>query len=111
MQNFREAYSIAANKNPQRAVLTLFLIMNLILVIGGAATISLLAPESLQHRGFLPFVYYTINLILDHGNIALVVEDIGKVSIACITVCVFVIVAGMIIFYRCNYWIRYKLYL
>lgn len=97
-QRLQERISIATNKNPKRAVLTLILVLNLVLVFGGAVIISLLAPKSLQHRGFFSSVYYTINLILDPGNIGLVVEDIGEASVGCIIVCVAVIVLGMIIF-------------
>ena len=98
LQTLKEKYSIATNKNPKRAVLTLILVMNFMLVFGGAVIISFLAPKSLPHRGFLSSVYYTINLILDPGNIALVVEDIGEAGAACIIVCIVVIVLGMIIF-------------
>lgn len=98
LQILKENYSIATNKNPKRAVLTLILMLNIFLILGGAVIISLLAPKSLQHRGFLPSIYYTINLILDPGNIALVVEDIGEAGVACIAVCITVIVLGMIIF-------------
>lgn len=98
IHNLKEQYSISTNKNPRGAVLTLILMLNIVLVLGGGLIISALAPDSLKYRGILPSIYYTISMILDPGNMALVVEDIGQASVVCILLCILIIVIGMIIF-------------
>ena len=98
ISKIKEKYSISTNKNPRGAVLTLILMLNIVLILGGGLIISALAPSTLQHKGILPSIYYTISMILDPGNMALVVEDIGQASAACIVICILIIVLGMIIF-------------
>ena len=96
--SFKERYSLYVNKNPRRAVLVMILFLNLVLFLTGALVISALAPASLKHRGFWPSVYYTVSMILDPGNMALVVEDLSDAGVAVIIACIAIIILGMIIF-------------
>lgn len=94
----KERMSLYVNKSPRRAVLAMILAMNLLLFVAGALVISALAPPSLRYRGFWPSVYYTVSMVLDPGNMALVVEDLSDASAAVIIACIVIIILGMIIF-------------
>lgn len=95
---FRERFSIYEHKYPKRVVLGMILVINIVLVFGGAFIIHALAPDEIQAKGFWASVYYAVSMILDPGNMTMVVEDVGGASVALILICLAVIVLGMIFF-------------
>lgn len=97
-RKIREWISISIVKNPARAILFGILLLNLVLLAGAALIISALSPETMEYTGFFDSVFYTVSMILDAGCIQYVVEDIGKVSVTLIIVCLVVILVGMVTF-------------
>jgi hypothetical protein len=98
MKKLREWISVRVAKSPGPMVLLGILLANLGLFCVAAVVISHLAPSSLAHRDFWSCVFYTISMILDAGCVQYVVEDVGEAGVALILVCIFTIIAGMVIF-------------
>ncbi len=93
-----EWLSVQVAKNPGGVILGTILLFNIVFFICSALVISWLAPESVKYRGFWDSIFYTISMILDAGCIQLVIEDVGKASVAAIIVCLCIVIIGTITF-------------
>lgn len=97
-KSFSERLSMFVAKKPDKSVLSLILILNVVFICLAAVIISQLAPSTLSTRGFWPSVFYTITMILDAGCISFVVEDVGQTGVIVIVVCLLIVLIGMITF-------------
>lgn len=96
--NLKEKLSIYVAQKPDKAILLVILLFNVLFFALAAVVISQLAPSTLQDRGFWASVFYTITMVLDAGCIQFVVQDVGSSGVLVIIVCLIIVVIGMISF-------------
>ncbi|WP_034451211.1 hypothetical protein [Butyrivibrio sp. AE2032] len=98
MRRLKEWFSIRLAKNPGQIVLLSILFFNILFIFLSAFIISRMSLTGTEHLGFLESAYYTVNMILDAGGIAYVVEDIGPQNAIIAITCIIIVIIGMISF-------------
>ncbi|MBR2590865.1 MAG: hypothetical protein IKE65_08070 [Clostridia bacterium] len=98
MKKFRGWLSIQVAQHPNRVVLVLIILFNLIFFTVSAAVISSLSLSGTEKMNFFHAAYYTVTMILDAGCIEFVIKDIGTTGVALTLTCLAVIIIGMITF-------------
>ena len=98
MAKFRGWLSIQIAKHPNRVVLVLIILFNVLFITASAAAISALSLHGTEKMNFFHAAYYTLTMILDAGCIEAVIQDIGTSGVALTLTCLAVIIIGMITF-------------
>lgn len=98
MMKFRGWLSIQVAKHPNRMVLVLIILFNMLFITVSAVLISSLSLQGTEKMNFFHAAYYTVTMILDAGCIESVIKDIGTSGVALTLTCLAVIIIGMITF-------------
>lgn len=98
MTKFRGWLSVQVAKHPNRMVLILIILFNVLFITLSAAIISSLSLQGTENMNFFHAAYFTVTMILDAGCIESVIKDIGTSGVALTITCLAVIVIGMITF-------------
>ena len=98
MKKFRGWFSVQVAQHPNRVVLVLIILFNLLFFTVSAAVISALSLSGTEKMNFFHAAYYTVTMILDAGCIEFVIKDIGTTGVALTLTCLAVIIIGMITF-------------
>ena len=97
-RKIREQISVQLSLKPRRVVLAAILLLNLAFIVISAFVISLLSVSGTEEMGFWQSAYYTVMMVLDAGNVAEVVGDVGTAGLALIIICLAVVIVGMVLF-------------
>lgn len=97
-KKFKEWFSIQLAKNPDKMVLAVIFIFNVLFFIISALVISSLSLEGTEKMGFLEATFCTATMILDAGCIQFVVADIGRAGVATVIICLLIVLVGMVSF-------------
>ena len=98
MRKFRGWLSVRVAKHPNRVILVLIVLFNVLFITVSAAVISSLSLCGTENMNFFHAAYYTVTMILDAGCIESVITDIGTSGVALTLTCLAVIIIGMITF-------------
>ncbi len=98
MTKFRGWLSVQIAKHPNRMVLILIILFNVLFITISAAIISSLSLQGTENMNFFHAAYFTVTMILDAGCIEAVIKDIGTTGVALTITCLAVIIIGMITF-------------
>ena len=98
MTKFRGWLSVQVAKHPNRVVLVIIILFNVLFITASAALISSLSLSGTEKMNFFHAAYYTVTMILDAGCIESVITDIGTAGVALTVTCLAVIIIGMITF-------------
>ena len=98
MRKFRGWLSVQVARHPNRVVLVLIILFNVLFITVSAAVISSLSLSGTEKMNFFHAAYYTVTMILDAGCIEAVITDIGTAGVALTLTCLAVIIIGMITF-------------
>ncbi len=98
MTKFRGWLSVQIAKHPNRMVLILIILFNVLFITISAAIISSLSLQGTENMNFFHAAYFTVTMILDAGCIESVIKDIGTTGVALTITCLAVIIIGMITF-------------
>ena len=98
MMKFRGWLSVQVAKHPNRVVLILIILLNVLFISVSAALISSLSLQGTEKMNFFHAAYYTVTMILDAGCIESVIKDIGTTGVALTLTCLAVIIIGMVTF-------------
>ena len=94
----REFISIQLSRKPRSVVLCAILLLNVVFIAASSVAISLLSVSGTEDMNFWSAAYYTIMMVLDAGNVATVVGEVGRAGLALIIVCLMIVIIGMVLF-------------
>ena len=98
MKRLREWISIKTIKAPDKIVLLLIMLANVVVIGISAFAISVLAPATLENSGFWSSVFNMITMVLGVGGVDTVIEDIGSADVVLVIACIVAIIIGMVVF-------------